>query len=512
MKLAGERVDLEPKGISARAMLMMLSKAVSHACFLLIAVVLARSLDRTEFGTFNQVWLVNKALIYLFAMGLPVSVYYFLPRLVESKRKGFILQTMLSLAILALPFSISMYVLADTVAAYFHNPALAHYLRLFAIYPLMALPTVSTDAILISLGRTRNAAMFEIVTKIAMIAVVAAAGIVGHRLDWVFEALILHALAQLLLSLWMMWQPVRAIKSHFSFADLKSQIAYAMPYGISDVVGVLNYQMDKVLMALFYPPAVFALYAAGAFEIPLAGITSVPVLSVTMAEFTKRFASGDIEGFLKLWHESMLKLALPIFAVAGYLAVFAEPVVTGLFSSQYAASVWPFRIYLLFLPLRITALGQVLASLGATKFVLTAITAALILNTVLGFVLIHSIGWVGPALSAVCSGYLFATLVMVQIQKRLKVGFDQLVPWKALGRVGLTAVLAASGSLPVMLLQIGPVWKLAAGFAIYAAIYLTGNLKTNAITRSDIETVRSWVSVTSRSAAGRRVLQTGTHE
>jgi O-antigen/teichoic acid export membrane protein len=192
--------------------------------------------------------------------------------------------------------------------------------------------------------------------------------------------------------------------------------------------------------------------------------------------------------------------------------VFAEPVITGLFSSQYAASVWPFRIYLLFLPLRITALGQVLASLGATKFVLTAITAALILNMVLGFVLIQSIGWVGPALSAVCSGYLFATLVLVQMHKRLRIGLDRLVPWKALGQVGLTAVLAAAGSLPVMLLQIGPVWKLAAGFAIYATIYLMGNLKTNAITRSDIETVRSWVWITSRSVAGRRVLQTGTHE
>src|SRR2546426_11685438 len=110
-------------------MMMILSKAVSHLCFLLIAVVLARSLERSDFGTFNQVWLVNRALIYLFALGLPGSVYYFLPRLPESKRKGFILQTMLKLTVMAVPFCIIMYNMGNTLASYFHNSDLARYLR-----------------------------------------------------------------------------------------------------------------------------------------------------------------------------------------------------------------------------------------------------------------------------------------------------------------------------------------------------------------------------------------------
>jgi O-antigen/teichoic acid export membrane protein len=503
---------LESTQISVRAMLMMLSKAISHLCFLLMAVVLARSLDRTEFGTFNQVWLVNKSLIYFFALGLPVSVYYFLPGLGEAKAKSFILQTMVSLSILALPFSISMYVLADWLAIYFNNPGLAYYLRLFAIYPLVTLPAVSTDAILISLGRTKNAAIFEIVTKIAMIVAVASAAVFGHRLDLVFKALILHGVAQLLLAVWVAWQPVHRVKFRFSLTDLKSQIAFAMPYGFSDLVGVLNYQIDKVMMAVFYPPAAFALYAAGAFEIPLAGVTSVPVLSVTMSEFTRRFSSGDIEGFLKLWHQSMLKLALPVFAVAAFLMVFAEPVVTTLFSSQYAASVWPFRIYLLFLPLRITVPGQVLASLGETKFIFKAIMAAIIVNIGLGYTLIQNAGWLGPAISAVFAGYLFAALLIREIRDRLKVSLERLIPWQALGRVGLMAIVAAVSSLPVAFLQIGSVGKVGAGFLIYATIYLIGNLKTNAITQSDIETLRSWVLMTSRLLIGKGVLESGTHK
>jgi Polysaccharide biosynthesis protein len=115
--------------MAASAMLMILSKVISHGCFLLVVVVLARFLDRADFGTFNQVWHVNKSLLYLFSIGLPVSVYYFLPRLSDSKIKSFTLQTMLTLSLLALPFSASMYLLAAALAVHFQNPGLAYYLN-----------------------------------------------------------------------------------------------------------------------------------------------------------------------------------------------------------------------------------------------------------------------------------------------------------------------------------------------------------------------------------------------
>jgi O-antigen/teichoic acid export membrane protein len=504
------KIRLEPSSISTSALLMMVSKAISHGCFLLVAVVLARSLELAAFGTFNQVWLVNKSLLYLFALGLPVSAYYFVPRLPDDKIKSFILQTMVSLTVLALPFSISMYVLADWLAIYFHNPGLAYHLRLFAIYPLITLPTVSTDAILISLGRTKQAALFETATKTAMVVAVAAAGILTHRLDLVLKALVVYGVAQTLLGVWMVWQPVRGIKFRLALADWKSQMAFSAPYGFATLAGALNYQVDKVLVALFYPPTVFALYAAGAFEIPLAGVTSVPVVSVMMGEFTKKFTSKDIEGFLQLWHQSMLKLALPVFAVAAFLMVFAEPVVVGLFSSEYAAAVWPFRIFLLFVPMRITVLEQVLASLGETMFVFKAQVVTMIVHIVLGYTLIWNAGWLGPAIASVLTGYLFAALVIFAIRDRLNVSLGRLVPWRLLVRVALVAILAAACSATVALLGTSPLWKLGAGLVVFALVYLVGNLKTKSITADDLQTLWSWVLMAPGSLTRKQVLGNGT--
>ena len=485
---------VESTRIADRAILITVSRVISHMCYLLILVILARSLSRTDFGTFNQVWLVQKSLIYLFGLGLPVSAYYFLPRLAEGKRKTFVLQTIISLSCLAIPFSVSMYLLADTLSIHFGNPELAYYMRLFSIYPLATLPTVSTDAILLSLGRAKSAAIFEICTKVAMIVSVAGATIVDPRLDLIFGALIVYSIIQCMLGVWMMWQPVRKERFHFSLADWKSQISFAAPYGFATLAGVFNYQVDKVLIALVYPPAVFALYAVGAFEIPLAGITSVPVVSVILPELTRKFTSGDIPGFMKLWHGSMVKLAVPIFGVTAFLMVFAETMVTGLFSSQYAESVPLFRIYLLFLPLRITVLDNVLASLGETNLVFKVHLAALFLNIFLGFMLIWATGWLGPAIAAVFGGYFITVSLLIGIRGRLAVSLGRLIPWKELFRIGLLAMLAAIATLPVSVLEIGLFSKIITGFLIYTVIYLIGSFRANAITTADVDTFRRWIS------------------
>ncbi|WP_404783326.1 oligosaccharide flippase family protein [Altericista sp. CCNU0014] len=476
----------------ARALLMIASKIVAHAAFMLIAVVLARSLAQAEFGTFNQVWLFNKALLFLFDLGLPMSVYYFWPRLADRQKKGFILQTLFSLALLAVPFAATMYFLADSVSVQFNNPDLAGHLRLFALYPLVMLPASATEELLLSQGLTGRAAAFESFTKIAMIAAVAAAALLSHRLDWVLRALIGYGTLQLILGIWLVWQPVRHLKARWSVGDWTSQLAYSAPYGFSTLAAVANYQVDKVLVSLFNAPAAFAVYAAGAFEIPIAGVTAVPVVSVMMGDLTRHFAAGNIDEFLALWHRSMRKVALPVFAVTAFLMVFAEPTVTLLFSAKYASSVGPFRFFLLFLPLRITVLDYILASLGKTKAVFAAQLAATATNILLGAFLIRAVGWWGAALSAVLSGYIQSGLLANEIRKQLGIGAVRLMPWLDLVKVGWVAIAAAVACLPVLWLPVGGVWQLAVGGCIYTTIYGVGSLKVGAITMAEIQGLLRW--------------------
>jgi O-antigen/teichoic acid export membrane protein len=476
----------------ARALLMIASKIIAHAAFMLIAVVLARSLTQTEFGTFNQVWLLNKSLVFLFDLGLPISVYYFWPRLADQQKKGFVLQTLLSLTALAVPFAVTMYFFADTVAGYFNNLALAGHLRLFALYPLVMLPASATEELLLSQNLTAQAAAFESFTKIAMISAVAVAALLGKRLDWVLMALVGYGIIQLILGIWLVWQPIRHLKAKWSAVDWRSQLLYSAPYGLSTLAAVANYQVDKVLVSLFNPPAAFAIYAAGAFEIPIAGITALPVTSVLMGDLTQLFAARDISGFLHLWHQAIRKVALPVFAITAFLMVFAEPMVTALFSAKYINSVGPFRFFLLFLPLRVTVLDYILAALGKTKAVFTSQLVALCANLILGGFLIRHTGWWGAALSAVLSGYLQSALLGAAIRQQLGVHVWHLMPWRNLAKVGMVAIAAAILCLPVLMLPIGLFGQLSLGVVIYTVTYGLGNLKTEAITTDEIQSAMNW--------------------
>jgi peptidoglycan biosynthesis protein MviN/MurJ (putative lipid II flippase) len=124
-------------------------------------------------------------------------------------------------------------------------------------------------------------------------------------------------------------------------------------------------------------------------------------------------------------------------------------------------------------------------------------------NLILGYLLIRTIGWAGAALSAVVAGYLFSILLILQIRERLHVSLVQIVPWADLSRVGLVAIAAAVGSLPILLLSIGSVWKLSVGFLVYVTIYLLSNLKTNAISTGELQTLANWGLAIFKPASGK---------
>jgi O-antigen/teichoic acid export membrane protein len=167
--------------------------------------------------------------------------------------------------------------------------------------------------------------------------------------------------------------------------------------------------------------------------------------------------------------------------------VFAEPVVIGLFSAKYAASVWPFRIYLLFSPIRVTVFDYILASLGKTQMILKAQVIAMFANIILGFVLLQTFGWMGAAVSAVLASYLFVGLILNKIRERLEVSWWQVMPWRDLALILLVAIAAALGSFPSLWLSVAGFWQIIVGFAIYLPLYLLGNLVTKAITIAEIK-------------------------
>ena len=112
------------ESVLAKARPLVLARAFSAGMTFLIPVVLARLLDLTEYGTFKQFFLLATTLYLALTLGMPQSLYYFLPRAAGEEHRSYLTQTLLWLlgaGVLVAGFLL----LATPVIEWVGGPALA---------------------------------------------------------------------------------------------------------------------------------------------------------------------------------------------------------------------------------------------------------------------------------------------------------------------------------------------------------------------------------------------------
>ena len=60
---------------------------------LLLAIIIVRLLSKFDYGTYRQIFMLYSLFSIIFFLGLPTSVYYFVPRINKEDSKTFIIQS-----------------------------------------------------------------------------------------------------------------------------------------------------------------------------------------------------------------------------------------------------------------------------------------------------------------------------------------------------------------------------------------------------------------------------------
>ena len=91
---------------------------------------------------------------------------------------------------------------------------------------------------------------------------------------------------------------------------MKTLLHFGLPLGLTDIVSMLNNQLDRYLIVFFFPAAAMAEYQAGAWQIPI--ITTIPytVGAVYAPRFVELFRSERALEAIEIWRQSSLKTAL----------------------------------------------------------------------------------------------------------------------------------------------------------------------------------------------------------
>jgi O-antigen/teichoic acid export membrane protein len=255
---------------------------------------------------------------------------------------------------------------------------------------------------------------------------------------------------------------------------LKIQLAYAVPFALYVLASVAQENLHQYAVSGLFDAATFAIYSVGCLQLPLVDVISTTVCNVMMVGMAKALHEGREAQVVTLWHESVRKLALVFFPLAGLLLMLARDVIVLLFTEAYAASVPIFMVggsAILLSSIPIDGLLRVYAK-TRTLLALNLLRLALVAGLIYGFV--QWFGLVGAVLVTVVAVAVGKAVGLFAMARRWAVGVTAVLPWRDLSAI---AVAAAAAAGPALLVGYGlpapPLARMAAQGAAYAAGYLT---------------------------------------
>lgn len=437
---------------------------------LAVLAVLSRLFTREEYATYLQTMLVFTFAAPFLTLGLPKTLYYHLPG-ERTRSRAILIENLLLLAIAGGVFwAFLSFGGAGLLAWRFHNPALSRTLSILAPFALFALPAVTVEPCLIARDRVDQVAAYTILSRLFKLCIVSGACLVWRTPEAVTAAVVIWAAIVLMPALALMFRFCKEGGWTPGVSGMFMQLRYGAPLGLAMIFGVVSLTLDKVLVAGMCSEAEFAIYANGAVQIPFIGIITGSVTSVLLPEFRRLHEEKRHGELVALMGRAMIKCGLILIPMMFFLVFMAPEVMRVLFSAKYVDSAAPFRIWLLYLPLRIIVFGAISAVVGNNVHVLVCSIGHLLLNYLISVFLIGRIGYIGAAVGSVLAGYLFMLpFYMVVFARTFGVSARDVFPWKK-----IATLLLASG-LPGLLLYCIPWLKFPndlAALTIFGFLYV----------------------------------------
>ena len=437
-------------GFHGRAGIVGLCRGLYVASVFILNIGLARTMGPETFGSFQQVFIFN-ALFIILTLGVPETMYFFLPRLDEEERHRFLGQTLVVLTVAGAVGVIVFWLGAPFFAAIQHNPEIESRLRMFAVYGAFLVASSFSDPVFITFKRIRYLFVLNAVHALFLLGLTVWYYISKGSPDFLFAGMAVFGFFKYLLAIILLYR-MKPIIGEIWFFKGKSmlglQLSFALPMVLSTTIDIISRWLDKYVVSLLFGTEALGVFFVGAIEIPFIAVFVSSVFSVVSPALNSLHHKNDIKGFVKLTSNTLKFTSKIIWPIFIYFFVFADHIIPLVFREDFTGAIAPFRIYLLLMPLRIATYGVIVVALSRPRVVLQCAFLALAANVVLNIVLALQIGFIGPAIATVVSSYMHVFMLVYIIIDILKVRIRDIIPVSFLISVALLSgfsVLVAYG-------------------------------------------------------------------
>lgn len=403
---------------------------LSQAASTIASIVLVRFLSAEDYGTYRQSFLIVNTISITLMFSLPASMLYFMPKLDPAHKKGFVIQTLILLCALGSAGSIVSYFLTDFIAAKFNNPHMRFIMPYFSFYILFFLSFQYSSAMFIGLDKIKLSSNIQIVSQIANVAVVIIAALLGANVFTLLKLSFVFIVIQSVITIAITLYQFKGIKMLWDKTMVKKQLSYALPLGLAGLAYYFGKEIDKYCLAMFFNPAVYALYVVGCLEIPFLAEISNSIGSVLVPKMSGLYHEGRKNELLDLWKETIRKSTLFFIPTFTLFLIVAQAIIVTLYTKEYIESAKVFQIYLLIHIMRIFNSNSIIQAIGKTKIIFFNTIFYLVSNTVLNIVAIKylKLGILGPAIATIITFYLVNFLSMGMAMYYLRCSIKDIFP------------------------------------------------------------------------------------
>ena len=475
--------DAPHGSILRRAGPLMLARVAVAVLTFAIPMVLARILLPASYGTFKQAWLLSNTLFLVLPMGLNQSLVYFTPH--EPGKRGaweshaLLLTTGMGVLSAAILLGVGPF-----VASAFHNSELDRLMPAVAAFTAFRLAGSSLDLALMSAGRIKESAVVRVASEGFYTACLVAGALWTRSLDGAFAGVIVATCAKALAS----WAVLARPGLRISPADLRRQLAYALPFGAASALVIPQQQFHSYLVSVTVTSAVFAIYSVGCFQLPIVDMLYTPVSEILQLGIAEHDARKDPSGALRLFREAVARLSFVFLPSMVLLAIVAPALIRFLFTDRYVEATPIFRLALVSIPMSALPLEGVMRARAQNRFMFRISVLKIALTVPLAWAGLRIFGPIGALGGWICAEETCRILLLRKAARLFGTTTFGALPrdvvWQA-----FAALAAAVPAAVVLRIAGGPLLlQLAATGIVFAIAYLAA-LRALGV----LPPVRAWI-------------------
>ena len=480
---------LSQKSLTHQVGILTVGRVVAYVAMFFVPLVNVRVLSVEDYGYYRQFWLLVETIVPMLVLAFSRSLLYYIPR-AESRQEAsaYVTQTVLSLSFTALVGVMVYVVMAGTLGEGLGSTVRRFFWPL-SLYTFFMVTTDFMEVLFIAVRKPVAQSAYHVAVWGVQALAVMMVSYWTRDVGSIIWTVALLGLLRFFFVMSYIQSAFRFTVRQITIGSIREQLSFALPVGIAAMTLTMLNQTDKFIITRFMGREAFAVYAVGAFQVPLMNLVRASINNLTFPLMVKYEKAGEHALILGLWQRSLIKTLVLILPVFVFLEVTARPFVTILFTSEYAAATPVFMMYLL-LFLRAGFETTLLQVYKRTRFIVISAAVTFAFNVLLGVLLYHEIGRLGPPLAAVITMNV-VTLVQLWYSGRLmRASIFQVLPLAAIGtRFAAALVPGAVLWFAYRYVEVTQFHQLLLACAAYTLLYAIICAATRIVTVDDIRSL-----------------------